>query len=417
MSTPTTFAVLACGARGQTLSGWIRRHQDRAKLVALADPNPDKRQIVGDLHAIPADLRFESYQQLLARPKLADAVLNTTMDPLHGASAIAALSAGYHMLLEKPMATTAAECAAIAAAAKAHSRIVSVCHSLRYHTVYRAVKKMLDEKLIGDIVTIDQLEAVDPVHQAHSFVRGNWANTARSTFMLMGKSCHDVDILCYLVGRDCSRVASAGALTHFTKANQPPGAPPRCTDGCPVGESCPYHSVKMYVDGPWGGFINLQQKTKDQRLEFVRTSPYGRCVYDCDNDVVDHQTVQFEFDRNITGTFTMTAFAKGGRQLRVHGTRGEIHARIDDNRIHLRTFWDPARDEVITLPPETGGHGGGDDNVMAAFVEALRTGDTRGILTDAAESWKTHAVTFAAERARLERRVVDVSEIARKWIA
>jgi predicted dehydrogenase len=411
MASPTTFAVLACGARGQTLSGWIARHNDVAKLVALADPNGEKRSIVGDRHGVPADLRFASFRDLLARPKLADAVLNTTMDPLHGESAIAALSAGYHMLLEKPMATTPQDCAAIAAAAVDNKRLVSVCHSLRYHTVYRRVKKMLDDGLIGDIISIDQLEAVDPVHQAHSFVRGNWANTARSTFMLMGKSCHDVDILCYLVGRDCKTVASAGRLTHFTKANQPAGAPPRCTDGCPVAESCPYHSVKMYVDGPWGGFINLQQKSKQQRLEFVRTSPYGKCVYDCDNDVVDHQTVQFEFAGGITGTFTMTAFAKGGRQLRIHGTRGEIHARIDDNKIHLRTFWEPTRDELVELPAEAGGHGGGDDNVMSAFVNALRTGDASGVLTDAAESWRTHAVTFAAEKARLERRIVDVAEV------
>jgi len=407
----TTFALLACGGRGNVVANWILLHSDQAKLVALADPNPEKRDLIGDRHGIPADLRFDSWQSLLAKPKLADAVMNTTMDSLHAASALAAIERGYHLMLEKPMATTLAECIAIDAAARKHNAIVSICHSLRYHIVYREVKRMIASGAIGEVMTIDQLEAVDPVHQAHSFVRGNWANTARSTFMLMGKSCHDVDILVYLIGKDVSRVSSFGRLSHFTKVNQPKGAPHRCTDGCPVEPSCPYSSLKMYVDGPWGNPIGLEHWSKDQKLQFVKTSKYGLCVYDTDNDVVDHQVVNFEFEGGATGTFTMTAFAKGGRQLRVHGTHGEIHADIDQRKIRLRTFWDPQKDQHIDLPEETGGHGGGDDNVLNSFLAAIRSNDESKILTGSETSLKTHAATFAAEMSRVQGRTVSMSEL------
>jgi predicted dehydrogenase len=408
---PVKFAILACGARGKGAASWIHRNADLAKLVAVADPHPERRDAIGDQHGVPRENRFDSWQSLLSKPKLADAVMNTTMDGLHAQSAIAALNLGYHMMLEKPMATTIADCIAIDAARQKNNRIVSVCHSLRYHVVYREVKRLIASGEIGQVVSIDQLEAVDPVHQSHSFVRGNWGNEARSTFMLMGKSCHDVDILVHLMGRDATRVSSFGRLSHFTKANQPAGAPHRCTDGCPVESSCPYSSLKVYVNGGWGDYIGLKGQTPEQRLEFVKTSKFGICVYNTDNDVVDHQVVNFEFEGGATGTFTMTAFAKGGRQLRVHGTHGEIHADIDARKLHLRKFWDPVQDETRTLPEETGGHGGGDDNVLRTLTEAIQRNDPSKILTGTDVSLRTHAAVFAAELSRRDGRMVSLNEL------
>ena len=414
MKPPVTFAFLACGARGQEAAEWIFQHRDRAKLLAVADPNVDRRDAVGDRHGIPADLRFDSWQAILDRPKLADAVHNATQDVMHSPSALKALELGYHMLLEKPMATTLAECIAIDAARRKYDRIVSVCHSLRYHAVYRQVKKMIADGDIGEVISIDQLEAVGPVHQSHSYVRGSWANESRSSFMLLTKSCHDMDIIIYLMGKDCSRVTSFGRLTHFTKANQPAGAPHRCTDGCPVESTCPYYSVRTYVDGVWGQGIGLLKKSREERLEFVRTSKYGLCVYDTDNDVVDHQVVNFEFEGGATGTFTMTAFALGGRQLRVHGTHGELIADIDKREIHTRKFWVPNQDQITILPEETGTHGGGDPHVLSALVDAIQHNDPSRVISGTETSLKTHAATFAAEIARREGRVVSVSELLPK---
>jgi predicted dehydrogenase len=412
---PVTFAVLGCGARGQQFADWVVRHPQAARVLAVADPSVERRDRIGDQHEIPAELRFCAWENLLARPRLADAVINTLMDRLHAPAGIAALGLGYHMLLEKPMAVSLADCIALEETRRGNSRITSVCHSLRYHPTYRRVKQLVDAGAIGQVMSIDQLEGVEPVHQAHSFVRGNWGNEARSTFMLLAKSCHDIDILMHLVDRPCLRVSSFGSLSHFTADNKPAGAPERCSDGCRHEVECPYSALKVYGQGKsWGRYIGLDRLTQDQRDDFVRTSDYGKCVYGTDNDVVDHQVVSFEFEGGATGTFTMTAFAPAGRKLRVHGSHGFISADVEKRRIELHRSWGPgAGVELIDVPQVSQGtHDGCDDLIMESLVGAIRANDPSLVLTGSSESLRTHTVAFAAEIARCERRVVEIAELA-----
>jgi predicted dehydrogenase len=227
---PISFAVMGCGARGQVFTDWIFRNPAVAKVIAVADPDADRRNLIADRHAVPAERRFKAWEDLLARPRLADAVINTLMDRLHAPAGIKAFDLGYHMLLEKPMAVNLADCTALDDARRRNARVASVCHSLRHHPTYREVKRLITSGAIGDVMSLDQLEGVEPVHQAHSFVRGNWGNESRSTFMLLAKSCHDIDIIMYLIDRPCTAVSSFGSLSHFTKANQPAGAPDAATD-------------------------------------------------------------------------------------------------------------------------------------------------------------------------------------------
>jgi predicted dehydrogenase len=335
------------------------------------------------------------------------------MDRLHAPSAIRALGLGYHMLLEKPMATTLGECVAIEAAAREGGRIVGVCHSQRLHNVYAEVKARLDAGAIGELVTFEHLEGLDPLHQAHLYVRGNWANEGRSTFMLMSKSCHDVDLMAYLVGRDCLRVASFGSLSYFLRSRAPAGAPARCAEGCPAEGDCPFHAGRIYLpaDSPWAWSAGLTPAMAPaERAAALAAGPYGRCVFRADNDAVDHQVVAFEFEGGVTGTFTMTAFAPHGRRTRLHGTRGMIEASLITNTIELTRFADGAATRV-TLAREAGSHGGADNRLMRSFVEALRAGDPSRLLTDARESLRSHTMVFAAERSRREGRIVEVGEL------
>jgi predicted dehydrogenase len=412
-----TFAILGAGGRGGAISDWIHNHPDAGKVVAVAEPQAERRNKVAKLHNIKPELQFESWDQLLAKPKLADVIVNTTMDRMHVISAIPALNKGYHMLLEKPMATTLEDCTAIDEARRKNNRIVSVCHGLRYHIVYAELKKLLDSGVIGKLVTFDQLEAVDHLHQSHSFVRGNWGNEGRSTFMLMAKSCHDIDILAYLVGKPCHRVSSFGSLAYFKKENMPKGATLRCVDGCPAEAECQYSTYKVYT-GPnpywYAHHAGIQGKPYEEQIEFLKTSPYGRCVYQCDNDVVDHQIVNFEFAEGITGTFTMTAFTNfGGRHIRLHGTKGYIEADNENNTLEIRRFSDNKVDRV-TIPQQHGGHGGADNNIMVNFVQALRTNDPEFVLTTTAESLASHKIAFAAEMSRREKRMVELAELDKK---
>lgn len=410
-SEPLTFAILGAGGRGAGFGYWVRDHPEFGKVVAIAEPDEARRKPLVDSCGIVPERVFNKWEDLLAKPKMADVVINTTMDQLHAPSAIEAMKRGYHMLLEKPMATTLDECVAIDAARRKHKRMVAVCHSLRYLLVLREAKRMLDDGVIGRIVTLDALEGVEAQHQSHSFVRGNWGNEDRSTFMLMSKSCHDMDMIAWLIGRPCKRVSSFGALTYFRKEHAPPGATKRCTDGCPAEPTCHYSAIRLYVHAStWMAGQAGLPADRAARVEALKTNRYGQCAFQCDNDVVDHQVVAFEFEGAVTATFTMTAFHPGGRFIRVHGTHGFMSIALDTNTIEVTRFLDKKHDKIV-IPPQAGGHGGGDDRVMRQLVQAIRTGDASHISTPTDVSLATHKITFAAELARREGRVVELSEL------
>ncbi len=409
-----TFAILGGGARGQTFARWLSEHPEAGSVVAIAEPNAERRQIIAQMHEIPPAQQFETWEDLLAQPQLADVIINTLMDRQHAASVIPALKLGYHMLLEKPMATTREDCEAIDRVRRETGRIVSVCHSLRYHVVYAELKRLLAAGTIGKLITFDQLEAVDPAHFTHSFVRGNWSNELRSSFMLLSKSCHDVDVLAHLVDQPCRRVSSFGSLSYFRSENAPENAPASCLDGCPVEASCAYAAQKIYLrpESDWSKFLWTQQaphvKTPEDKVQYLKASPYGRCVYRCDNDVVDHQVVNFEFEGGITGTFTMASFhLPDTRCIRLQGTEGCLRADLHSNTVEWRRFSDLANVRY-QLPQQKGTHGGADDNLMANLIRALRANDPSLVLTTTEDSLASHKIVFAAELARREGRVVEL---------
>ena len=394
-ASPLTLAIIGCGWRGRTFAAWAKQHPDQARVVAVADPIQSRRDLIGDDHAVSADMRFDGWESLMQKPRLADAHQHDDGSASRRLG-LAAMALGYDMLLEKPMAVTLVDCIAIDESRRGnHASSVS---AIRF-AIIRATASQgaVDAGTVGGVISIDQLEGVDPQHQSHSFVRGNWGNESRSTFMLMAKGCHDIDVISYLVGRDVQKVSSFGQLSHFNRAQTPLLADPvhRWLPGCRQLPVRCRQAVSRWR--PLRPIPRLQTLTPEQRIEFLRTSNYGRCVYDVDNDAVDHQVVAIEFDGGATGTFTMTAFAPGGRQLRLHGTHGYIGAEIDNNKILLHRFWGqtsatrPADDpgptfeqtfgkpELIEVPSESGPHGGGDGNVMQCLVQAIRTNNpTRG---------------------------------------
>ncbi len=411
---PPSFVLVGAGSRGHGFSNWVRDHLAPGAIKAIAEPIAERRNRIAEDHMIPAERQFETWQQLLEHPQLADAMINATMDRDHVGSAVAAMRAGYHMMMEKPLATNLADAQLIDKTRQETQRIVSVCHSLRYLPVYEKISDIIQSGMIGDVVSLDQLEAVEHIHQSHSFVRGNWANEGRSTFMLLAKSCHDIDIIASLIPAKCERVSSFGSLSFFRPQHAPVGAPAYCVDGCPAEDICPYHSMKVY--GPHSGWrhsAGTNGLSREESRILLRQSPYGKCVFQTDNDVVDHQVVAMEFAGGITATFTMTAFTPyGGRFLRIHGTKGYLESRTEDRAVDVWEFWRGNQKTRYELPEEVGGHGGGDDRVMANFVSAIQSEDATLVRTSTAESLRTHTIAFAAEQSRREQRQIEISELA-----
>ncbi|GAB7038365.1 MULTISPECIES: Gfo/Idh/MocA family protein [Catenuloplanes] len=410
---PVTIALVGAGSRGQKYAEWVAAHPDRARLVAVADPLPHRRERVGGTP-------YPRWEDLIVEGRVADAVIIATQDRDHLGPAEAFARAGYHVLLEKPLAPAADECRRIVATVEDAGVLLAVCHVLRYTPYTDLVKRVLDAGSIGELVSVEHLEPVGWWHFAHSYVRGNWRRADRSAPMLMTKSCHDLDWLAYVTGRRIERVSSFGGLRHFRPENAPPGAAERCLD-CPAEPDCPYSAPKIYLprfrDRGLRWPVNVITDGPDEAavLTALRDGPYGRCVYRGDNDVADHQVVAMELSGGVTASFTVTAFTPlTHRQTRLFGTHGMltgdgVRVRLHDFRTDTVTVLDSTGDAPATGDPTAGGgHGGGDAGVMNAFVTAVATGDPAHIRSGPAESLAAHLAVFAAEEARHTGRVVTV---------
>jgi len=412
-----TFIVVGAGCRGNNYSEYAKKFPDECQPVAVCEPDDIRRNKFGDEYGIPMESRYKDWREIVDLPKLADAAMVCTQDAGHKDPAVALADKGYHLLLEKPMAPTAEDCQEIYNAVKRNNVMLAVCHVLRYTRFNRKLKELIDSGLIGKVHNIQLVEPVGYWHQAHSYVRGNWRNEAESSFMLLAKSCHDLDLLNYFIPAKCSRVSSFGTLSYFTRENQPKGAADRCTE-CPaeIETGCPYSAIKIYLrdfrkyHATWPGTVLHHSGTIEGVAEALREGPYGRCVFACDNDVVDHQVVAFEFEDGTTATFTMSAFTfMYERQIWVMGDKGTLKW-VPDGIEHC----DFLTNKTTTISTEisdgslASGHGGGDFGIMRNFIYAVRDNDPSWITSGPEVSLESHLMVFAAEKARRTGTVVEL---------
>ena len=412
--------LIGAGLRGKKYVE-IGQEIDLFEVVAIAEPIPERREYVAKQHGLSEEQVFTSWEPLIALGKIADAAVICTMDRDHFAPTMAAIEAGYDILLEKPVSPLPEECFAIEQAAKEKGVNVLICHVLRYTPFFCSLKSLIKEGYVGEVINIEHVEGVGNVHQSHSFVRGNWSNSEKSSFMLLQKSCHDMDILQWLLDKECKRVHSFGSLTYFREENAPEGAPEYCIEGCPVAETCPYNAVKLYLEHGSDWFKNAAtykfDPTNEDVERAIRTTDYGKCVFRCGNDVVDHQVVNLEFEGGTICSFTMSAFNKGGRQIRIMGTKGELIGDAQNPFVTYHNFITGKTEQIqiddqVRLDNIMGGHGGGDTGIMYAFYDML-SGKINPELSNIEISVKNHMIAFAAEKSRLEGRVVSLEEFER----
>lgn len=416
---PLTLAVLGCGARAQTYSHLLAQQPERYQIVAGADLLPVRIEKIRALSGNPNFRRFDSADALLCAGKLADVLIIATQDNDHYGPCRRALELGYDVLLEKPIATRVDRALEIERLAVKHGRRVMVCFVLRFAAFYRKVKEIIKSGALGEVVSIQASEGVMPWHQAHSFVRGHWSEVSKSSPMILSKCCHDVDILHWLVDEPCRYIASFGSLTYFRKERAPAGVPDRCTDPCPAGEQCPYNARRYAGDMqvPWLGMVydRAQTASPEEILEWLRHSPWGRCVYRCGNDAVDRQVLLLEFRSGVTGTFTMTAF-ETGRHIEVYGTRGVLKGGETHRNhfgAHLILIPHEGAPTRYTVQAEDGGyelHGGGDAGLARALYSEMTNPPGQGLEAPITSTTHSHLMAFAAEEARISGRVVDVAD-------
>jgi predicted dehydrogenase len=405
-----TAITLGAGSRGNVYGDYAVKYPADLDIVGVAEPIPLRNERYAQKHNIPAANRFTSWEHVFRRPKFADAVIITTPDDLHYGPAMQALAMGYDLLLEKPIAQSWAQCNDILQQATKHKRIVAVCHVLRYAPYYRKVKEIIDSGALGSLISIQHLEPIEHVHMSHSYVRGNWRREADTNPIILAKSCHDLDILRWWVGKPCHYISSFGSLKWFKADNAPAGSTLRCTDGCAVEESCPYSALKIYQrNRTWLHHFDLPADKAQQEaviLKNLQEGPYGRCVYRCDNDVPDHQIVSMEFEDQITVNFSMEAFTSyAGRRTRIMGSMGDLVG--DEHELFVADFrtGELVKWNVREHTTEASGHGGGDWGLVRDWLRAVDQQDPALLSSSLEASMESHQMGFLAEKSRRERTV------------
>ena len=399
-------AILGFGDRGQLYANLFKSFG--ATIVAVCDKDNNKLALAKESCKIEDIDCYADDNAFFDKGKLADLLVISTLDQHHYKHAIKAIDLGYDILLEKPITTTIKKCCEIEKRATKKGVKVFLCYVLRYAPFFIKIKELLDSKILGNLTTVNLSECVGYWHQAHSFVRGNWRNSAESTPMIVAKCCHDLDMLYWLCDSQPVSISSMGNLNFFKKENAPADSADFCCD-CKIASECPYENLKFYANpgktwwisktgyyqGENGDVNALKELFKDKSI------PYSRCVFKCDNDVVDHQVTNILFDGGVTAHLTMTAFSKDCfRKIHLHCTYGEIFGDLEEGVLHVNIFGKESKKIDVSLDESLAGHGGGDPLMIKNIVEVYENGlnlDKNGIKG----AMISHYLAFLAEKSRL----------------
>ena len=416
---PISAIVVGAGHRSYIYATFSKKRPDMLKIVGVADPDPVRRKSIMDLCGFGEDMCFSSAEELASHGKLADAIINGTMDEMHLGTSLPLLNLGYDMLLEKPFAVSEQEAIELYECSKRNNVKVVICLVLRYSPFYIDIKNKISSGEIGDIISINTTEAVSYHHMSVAFVRGKWANSNRChTSMLLAKCSHDIDLICWMMNPvEPQCVSSFGGRYLFVPENAPKDAGSICMSDCPHVDSCPYSTKLLYIDHPsrwqayvWSALEHIKNPTLEDKIALMKSdSPYARCIYKCDNNVVDRQSVAINFKSGAVASHLMIGGAsKSERSIDIYGTKGEIHGLLDSGKYTLLKI-DPSKDAVggdhsITEIDVNGdidsGHGGGDFKLVEDFVNYIRDGK-KSISTAALEDCMIgHLAVFRADKSR-----------------
>ena len=408
LNKPVTAILIGAGNRGNVYADYALTHPDELKITGIAEQDAVRNGRFARKHAISAENRFYNWNDVFEREKFADAIIIATPDQLHAQPCLQALHLGYDVLLEKPIALTEQDCRTILHKAKSTGRIVGVCHVLRYAPYFRQLKEIISSGTIGNVVSVQHIEPIGYAHMAHSYVRGNWHNSKETSPIVLAKSCHDTDILRWLIDEPIEDVQCFGGLRLFTKENAPAGSTARCTDGCAAESTCPFSALQIYYRDRKRLYVfDLPEQRKHWDyiiLKRLKTTDFGRCVYDMDNDQPDHLTINMRFGNNVTAAFSMEGLTSyEGRCTRIMGTKGDI---VGDMENYTITDFKTGQETSWSL--KTDFHGGGDHRLVQDWVQAVGHQNAAILSSTIDVSVVSHLMAFAAEKSRVNHTIEEV---------
>jgi predicted dehydrogenase len=412
--TPLRIAVIGAGVRGTGLARKLSSSEFTAVVVAVAEPDDEKRNSFATEFNLPETKIFTGWEDLSNQLVDCDAAIIATLDNQHTEPALACLQRGWHLLIEKPLSDSYEKCLLIDKARTKADKVVAVCHTLRFMDGYRRVKQIFEAGTIGQLIHIEHFEAIGNMRFVHNYVRGRWAREKNNTFLLLHKCCHDIDYINWLIKEPCKRVSSFGSLKYFTPLNAPAGSTYRCIDNCTVKDTCPYSAVTIYIDGPleeWPAKDICKLHTHEAHFDAIKNGLYGICAWQANNDVVDHQVVMMEFEGGTTATCTLSGYsATNGRRIRLQGSYGELLFDEAAGFISIKKFSEK-ESEIIEIPAPDSYHPE-DKDILNNWISSIVC--STSVTVDTKEALRTHAVVFSSELSRKENRIVEISELLGK---
>ena len=387
-------AVIGAGDRGSDLTqSALRSSAGRFKIKAVVEPDQDAARTYCEKFELRDAAVFDRFEQLQAAGLDLDGAIIANPPHVHAAPACALLEAGVPIYLEKPMAAKLADARRIMESAKKSGMRMQVGFNLRYAPFFMKLQETVSTGRVGQVLSVEWKEILDCHHWATYCWHPSYDRSEIIGSWLMEKCCHDLDLLTWIIGSQCVRVASFGSRSYFNPRDD---VPDYCTDNCPIEPQCRFSAYKFYPD----------LKEADCRLPKWRS----RCVFNNDSDHVDHQSSILEYENGATATFSLMSLGPtNNRQCRICGTEATLVADLETEKIRLHPYH---QEEVVLDQSDvsTDGHTGADAPIIAAFFDYVDD-PSRTPKTTAAEGWDAMVTAIALNRACKENRVIVIDEV------
>ena len=382
-------AIIGFGQRGYGYAQ-IVKSQPCAELAAICESSQDRAECFARELGLESVPRYPSVDELLAHADF-DAAIITLPDFLHRDCAVACCRAGKPIMLEKPMAPTAAECRDIIRAARENSSFIQIGFVLRHHPVFRRVLEIAKSGELGQILNITASEDLGVMHGA-SYMRRWHRKTANSGGFMLAKCSHDIDIISEIAAAPARRAAAFGSLDFFT-SNKLKYA--HCSE-------CPDAACRFRFHGE---MVRMSERETASPSE----KNFDLCVYNFDKDIVDHEVAIIDFANGVKADFSLNLFAEvPKRTIDVRGSDAFLHADTEEKRIVVTPSTGAPPRIVECTAENASGHGGSDLAFFNDFVDRVMNHRESGI--DYRAGLSSTVIGNALEESLRTGRIVEIAE-------
>ena len=390
-------ALVGAGGRGRNMMGAAVATPGRARVVAVADQKEEALTLSREQFGLPEDACFRDYESLLAKADGTDGVFIATLPDSHAEIACAFLKAGIPIFLEKPMALDLDGAIRITRTARQTGTRMQLGFNMRYQPLFEKLKEVVSSGGIGQLISVEWKEVIRPHHWSTYCKYPNYNMRSVIGNWLLEKSCHDIDLLGWVVDSPCVRVCSFANRSVFVPR---PDLPHRCTDGCPIEKECAFSALKFYP---------VLRESENQVPDYKKL-----CVYNAGSDHFDHQSTVLEYENGVPACFSlMPAGSHDSRYIHICGTKATVKASCMSEKVEVISH-DSSQSTVFDMSAAatSGGHGGADNRTIRAFLDFLDDPENTP-RTTVEEGWQAMVTCCAADQSAREHRTVELDELRR----